>query len=108
MTDKEFASIIFGMVFNTLSDEGDVNTQGILDAICALEEREQTALKSYYRDGNSYRQTAEILGNISNETARRIVQKAILKLRHPCKSRTMSFKAISSRKKLLESASEEF
>ena len=106
MTDNEYASLIYCRVFNADSDDGDAYTQGILNAVGALDAREQEALNSYYRYGNTFRQTAKILGDVSNETARQIVNKAIIKLKHPYKSRYMSIKAMDERrKKQLEPAS---
>jgi len=95
MTDKEYASIIYCRSFSVDSDGGDAHMGGILKTIGSLETREQIALESYFRHGNTYKQTAIILGGVSNETARRIVQKALLKLRHPTRLRYMSVKAIN-------------
>ena len=94
MTDCEYASKIYCRAFSVTSDNGDAHTQGILKVIDSLETREQLALESYIRHGNTYKQTAIILGGVSNETARRIVQKAMLKLRHPSRLRFMSTNSI--------------
>lgn len=92
MTDNEYASKIYCRAFSVTSDSGDACTHGIFEEINSLESREQLALESYFRHGNTYKQTAVILGGVSNETARRIVQKALLKLRHPYRLRNMSVK----------------
>ena len=92
MTDNEYAAKIYCRAFSVASDNGDANTKGILDAISSLDNREQLALESYFRHGKTYKQTALILGGVSNETARRVVQKALLKLRHPYRLRSMSIK----------------
>jgi len=93
MTDCEYAAKIYCRAFSVDTDNGDAYTQGIFGAINSLDIREQLALESYFRNCNTYKQTAIILGGVSNETARRIVQKAMLKLRHPSKLRYMSIKA---------------
>jgi len=94
MTDNEYASRIYCCVFCTDADDGDSYTRGILDAIGTLTVREQTALESYYRHDNNYKQTGSVIGNISGEAARRIVQKALLKLRHQSRRKNMSVKNI--------------
>jgi len=94
MTDNEYAYIIYCRVFSGALDSGDAYTHGILEQVSSLDAREQLALESYYRHGNTYEQTAAILGGVSNETARRVVQKALLKLRHPYRLRCMSLKAV--------------
>ena len=94
MTDKEYASKIYCRAFSVTFDDGDSYTQGILEAIDSLEAREQLALESYFRRGNTYKKTAILLGGVSNETARRVVQKALLKLRHPYRLRNMSIKTV--------------
>jgi len=96
MTDIEYASKIYCRAFSVSSDSGDAYTQGILELIGSLDAREQLALESYFRHGNTYKQTASILGGVSNETARRVVQKAMLKLRHPYRLRNMSIKAVGN------------
>jgi len=94
MTDDEYAYVIFCRVFSGASDNDDAYTHGILEQIRSLDIREQLALESYFRHGNTYKQTASILSGVSNETARRIVQKALCKLRHPYRLRYMSLKAV--------------
>jgi len=94
MTDQEFALKIYSRIFSTESDYNDAYIQGILDMIGTLKIREQVALKSYYRTGNTYKQTGKILSGISGEAARKLVNKALLKLRHPSRSRNMSIKSI--------------
>ena len=103
MTDKEYAAKIYCRAFSVVSDTGDAYTQGILDVIDSLDNREQLALKSYFRDGNTYKQTSIVLGGVSSETARRIVQKALLKLRHPHRLCYMSLKAVADRQNELRS-----
>ena len=94
MTDNEYAYLIYCRVFSGALDNSDAYTHGILEQISTLDTREQLALESYFRHGNTYKQTAALLGGVSNETARRIVQKALLKLRHPYRLRYMSLKAV--------------
>jgi len=94
MTDNDYASKIYCCVFNVDTDGGDSYTRGIIDAVGTLTIREQAALESYYRHGNNYKQTGIILGNISGEAARRIVQKALLKLRHQSRIKNMSVASI--------------
>ena len=94
MTDNEYASRIYCCVFCTDSDGGDSYTRGILDMIGTLSDREQAALESYHRFGYTYKQTGAALGGISGEAARRIVLKALLKLKHPSRLRNMSVKSL--------------
>ena len=94
MTDNEYALKIYCRAFSAVSDSEDANIPGILEEVKSLDVREQLALESYFRNGNTYKQTAIILGGVSTETARRIVQKAMLKLRHPYRLRKMSIKAL--------------
>ena len=101
MTDNEYALKIYCRAFSVASDNGDAYTQGIFEAIKTLDAREQLALESYFRHCNTYKQVAIILGGVSNETARRVVQKALLKLRHPYRLRNMSLKAVTERQKNL-------
>jgi len=58
---------------------------------------EQAALESYYRHGKTFLQTGMILGGLKSETARRTINRALLKLRHPSKNRWFSVKAIIDR-----------
>ena len=92
MTEHEYALTIFCHVFN-VSDGGDAYINGIFSALSTLDVREQAALEGYYRYGHSYRQLGMSLG-ISGESARQVLSKAILKLRHPSKTRLMSVSAI--------------
>ena len=93
MTDNEYASIIYCRAYCVDSDGGNTNTRGILEAISTLSMREQAALESYYRNGNTFEQTGKIIGGVKREAARRVVQKAILKLRHPSRLCKFSIKA---------------
>jgi len=97
MTDIEYASKIYCRAFSVNSDSGDADTSGILEVLSTLDTREQLALESYIRHGKTYKQTALLLDGVSNETARRIVQKALLKLRHPYNLRNMSLRAVAER-----------
>jgi len=94
MTDNEYASRIYCSVFCTDTDSGDAYVRGILNAISTLSAREQAVLESYYKHNSNYKQTGEAVGNISGEAARRTVQKALLKLRHPSRKRNMSVKTM--------------
>jgi len=94
MTDNDYASKIYCNLFNVENDGGDSYTRGILDAVGTLSTREQAALESYYRHGNTYKQTGIILGNISGEAARQITRKAMLKLRHQSRIKNMSVASI--------------
>jgi len=98
MTDNDYAAIIYCRVFHVSSDDGDSYTRGILDAISTLSIREQTALDSYFRQGNTFEQTGIIIGDLKEASARRIINKALLKLRHPSRLQDMSVKAIIKRK----------
>jgi len=107
MTDTKYAVIIYCRVFKTATDAGDAYIGGILDAINALDIREQAALEGYYRLGHTYAQIGKTLGGYSGETARKITEKALLKLKHPSMLRKMSVKAIITQKdKLLKIAAE--
>ena len=94
MTDNDYASKIYCSVFNVDTDGGDSYTRGILDAVGTLSVREQAALESYYRHGRTYKQTGMMLGRISGEAARQVVQKALLKLRHQSRIKNMSVASI--------------
>ena len=89
MTDDEYAVKIYCRIFNVKNDRGDAWAQGILDTISNLGADEQAALKSRFRYGHTYEQTGALLGGIKGEAARRIVNKAILKLKHPSRTRHM-------------------
>ena len=90
MTDNEYAVLIYCQVFNKTTDNGDAHVRGILDAISALEPREQTALGRRYRDGKTLAQIGQDIGGVSASAARSVVTKAMLKLRHPYRHRKMS------------------
>jgi len=98
MTDADYAARIYRLVFDVAQDDGDAYTRGILDAIGELDDREQAALECYYRLGKNFRRTAQSLGDITAETARRIVREALQKLRDPSASSKMSVSAIVGRK----------
>ena len=94
MTDQEYAARIYCQVFKAEYDGGDAYTQGIQSAIGTLGDREQIMLENYYRHGRTYVQ----MGNefcLSGQKARQIVQKALLKLRHPSRSRNMSIAQVA-------------
>jgi len=94
MTDNDFAALIYCCVFNVPNDDGDAYTKGIMSAIDTLSSQERVALESYYRHGMTYKQTGKMLGGVSGESARQIVIKACLKLRHRSGMRNMSVSAI--------------
>jgi len=105
MTDNDYAARIYCQVFKMATDNGDAYTRGILDALSSLNDREQSALECYYRYGRNYRRTAQSLGGMTGETARRTVKRAISKLRRPSLSCKMSVAGIvESKEKLLENA----
>ena len=85
MTDNAYATRIYCLVFRIESADGDMYAHGISDAINTLSEREQRALEYYYRDGLTYEQAGVKIG-LSQSQARRVVVKALLKLRHPSRS----------------------
>jgi len=108
MTDHEYAGKIYNLIFYVTSDNGDAYTRGILDALMSLSIREQTALECYYRYGNTYEQAGRIIGDIKGEAARRMINKALMKLRHPSKSRNYSVKLIlDERDKRIDSLKKE-
>jgi len=92
-TDYEYAALIYCRVFNVSGiksdDCTDADTQRILDAVNKLSPKEQIALNCYYKQNYTYKQTGILMGNLSGETARITVQKALLKLRHPSRSQGM-------------------
>jgi len=96
MTDNDYAALIYRQVFHVESDGGDAYTRGILDAISTLDEREQITLEYYYRNGKPFGEIGKDIG-VSGQTSRRIVFKALLKLRHPSRSRNMSVSVIVER-----------
>lgn|GEM_PF-1169688 len=107
MTDNDYAIKIYCQVFRVNTDHGDAHVHGILAAVRTLEAREQAALEGYFRHGHSYKQTGEMIGGIRAESARRVVCKALLKLRHPHRAQGMSVSAIiQHRNKLLDEAAD--
>jgi len=87
MTDKDYAAHICCRIFH-VEHADDMHAHGVLDAIHTLTEREQRALEYYYRDGLTYAQIGVDMG-LSQSQARRIIVKALLKLRHPARSGNM-------------------
>jgi len=83
MTDSEYALIIYRRIFNAYPDAGCSYVTGAFKAIGTLSSDEQAALENYYRHGKTFNQTGEALGSIKGEAARRLVLKAVLKLKHP-------------------------
>ncbi|MCL2200947.1 MAG: hypothetical protein FWB75_03195 [Oscillospiraceae bacterium] len=94
MTDNEYAEKIYCQVFRSDFDYGDAYVCGILKALATLSPQEQACLESCFRHGYSFKETGVFLGNISGESVRQIVGKALLKLRHPSKKSMMSVSAI--------------
>ena len=91
MIDSEYALRIYAAVF--ISDEDDhgvADVAGIFDAISTLTEREQQALEFRFKDGYTYKQIAEQFG-LSSTMGSRIIQKALLKLKHQSRSRLMKY-----------------
>jgi len=82
MTENEYAARIYCKVFQLESPDDDIYVRGTLDAISTLTEQEQRALRYYYRDGLTYKQTGAQL-SLSESSANRVVRKALLKLRRP-------------------------
>ena len=99
MTDNEYASRIYCRIFRLEHTDGDLYARGVLNAINTLSEREQRTLEHYYRDGLTYKQTAEKIG-LSPSQARRVVVTALLKLRHPCRSDHMRISKILEKHKV--------
>ena len=96
MTDEEYAIKIYCMALNTRDDNGDTDTQGVIEVIGELKEREQRALEYYFRMGLSYEKTAEELG-VSTATARNVIMRAKLKLRHHSRLIKMSVSRFKAR-----------
>ena len=82
MTDNEYVSRIYCLVFQLESADDAMYAPGIWDAVNTLTEREQHALEYYYRDGLTYEKTATELG-LSSSRTHEIVGQALRKLRHP-------------------------
>jgi len=93
LTDSEFASKIYCEVFSVANDDGDAYVRGILETIGTLKVNEQKALEYYYRDGNTYIRTAELLG-VNRSTGRHILATAVRKMRHVSRKRKMSVKLL--------------
>jgi hypothetical protein len=105
MTDNEYAIKIYCSVFCKSDDGGDTYTRGLLDMLGTLSTREQATLDLYIRCGFTYKQIGVALGGITGESARRIVQKSLSKLRHPSKLKMMSVRLLlEERDKSLASA----
>lgn len=83
MTDNEYAVKIYCRIFRLPKAEDDLCMTGMLDALKTLSSAEQIALECRYRHGYTYKQTGIVLGDHKSDVARRIVNKAILKLKHP-------------------------
>jgi hypothetical protein len=94
MIDNEYASKIYCSVFSTTDDDGDTYIRGVLDVLGTLGAREQFALDCYIRHGNTFKQIGAALDGITGESARRIVHKALSKLRHPSKMKQMSVRLL--------------
>jgi len=90
MTDTEFARKIYCFVLN-INDNGDANISGIIEIINTLNSREQEVLNLYYRQNQSYKESAMILG-VSSQTVRNILLKVKLKLRHQSRLKYISLK----------------
>jgi len=96
MTDHEYADRIYCRVFSVNNAGDDIIIQGVFDMINTLNTNEQKALECRYRYRQTYKQTGTILGGIKPEAARRIVNKAVLKLKHRSRLRYMSIKVGAS------------
>jgi len=81
MTDEEFAKKIYCFVLNVDCDDGDADTQGILDVINTLSDWEQKIMRKYFECGSSYKKTGDAFG-INPERAKHAMMRAKLKLRH--------------------------
>ena len=86
MTDREYAELIYCLVFDVNEDRGDTNTDNVLVAISALEERDRIALEARYRNGKRYRQIGMELGGVTSVRAAQITKRAIHRL---CSSNTV-------------------
>ena len=80
MTDQEYASRIYCMVFQVEEDHGDVYVPGVFEALHTLAQRKQFALECYYRNGMTLNQTGEKLG-VSGARARYIIHLTLRRLR---------------------------
>lgn len=98
MTEKGYALTIYELIFQR-ADYWDANVQGIFDAINTLTERERIALESRYRYRKIYREIAKDIGVKSVGVASSAVNKAILKLRHPSRSRKMRLSSMKTEEK---------
>jgi DNA-directed RNA polymerase specialized sigma subunit len=81
MTDTEFAKKLYCYIFNVSRDDGDADTQGLLDVVSALKDNEQKILWNYFECDCSYNKTGEVLG-ISYSMVRDTMLRVKLKLRH--------------------------
>jgi hypothetical protein len=108
MTDNEYVSKVYCSVFCTTDDGGDTYTRGVLDVLSTLSNREQIALDCFFRLGNSFKQIGATLNGITGQSARRIVYKALSKLRHPTRMKNMSVRRLleDKDKKLTAAAAE--
>lgn len=107
MTDNDYAACIYCKIFGIEKADGDIYIRGVFDAIKSLEEREQKVLEYYCRNDVTYKQVGESIG-VSGDLARKIVLKALRKLRHPSRSRNMRVpKTINEYKERLESSENE-
>jgi len=91
MTDKEYAALIYDLIFPDEIADDDMYARGVLEMIDTLTEREQYALECYYRYDLTYKQASAKLG-LSHSQAHRVVTKAVLKLRHPTRADNMSIR----------------
>ena len=91
MIDSTYALKIFAAVFlHDEDDHGAADIQGIYDAIATLSEREQQALELRFKRGCTYKQIATQFA-LSPPMGSRIIQKALLKLKHQSRSRMMKY-----------------
>jgi DNA-directed RNA polymerase sigma subunit (sigma70/sigma32) len=81
MTDTEFAKKLYCYILNVPCDDGDADTQGILEVIKTLKDFEQIVLRKYFECGSSYKKAGDELG-VNPERVRYAMLKAKLKLRH--------------------------
>jgi len=96
MTDKEYAARIYFLVFPDEISDDDMYARGVLEMINTLPEREQRALEYYYRNDLTYKQTGEKLG-LSLGQARKVVLRALVKLRYPARLDNMSIRRMAKK-----------
>jgi hypothetical protein len=106
MTDHEYAAVLYCRVFRVEDDGGETYVQGVKDALGTLKERERLALEGRLRYGKTYKLIEKELG-MSAQAARRVVNTAICKLRHPFRIRMMSMARVEEERSLYRQASEE-